>query len=132
MHGIHLNGTSALLVYAPASCILCKEKYFKSFILALGVLSCIYIDFSSISRIEANEIHIVENTGLAIVASDGGDTEENDIFIKKSDELPYLFSAFFITWIVLFAYIFIIARNRKEIESELYTLKNSLEENNSD
>ena len=108
------------------------KKYFKSFILALGVLSCIYIDFSSISRIEANEIHIVENTGLAIVASDGGDTEENDIFIKKSDELPYLFSAFFITWIVLFAYIFIIARNRKEIESELYTLKNSLEENNSD
>ena len=42
------------------------------------------------------------------------------------------FSAFLITWIVLFAYIFIIARNRKEIESELYTLKNSLEENNSD
>ena len=66
------------------------------------------------------------------VASDGDDAEENDPFIIKSDELPYLFSAFFITWIVLFAYIFIIARDRKEIESELYTLKNSLEENNSD
>jgi CcmD family protein len=107
------------------------KKYFKSLILALGVLSCIYIGFSSISHIEANEFHIVENTGLAIVAFDG-DTEEDDPFIKKSDELPYLFSAFFITWVVLFAYIFIIARNRKEIESELYTLKNSLEENNND
>ena len=106
--------------------------YFKNLILALGVLFCIYIGFSSISHIEANEIHIVENTGLAIVVSDDGDTEENDPFIKKSDELPYLFSAFFITWVVLFAYIFIIARNRKEIESELHTLKTSLEENNSD
>ena len=104
------------------------KKYFKSLILALGILSCIYIGFSSISHIEANEIHIVENTGLAIVASDGDDAEENDPFIIKSDELPYLFSAFFITWIVLFAYIFIIAMNRKEIESELYTLKNSLKD----
>ncbi len=102
------------------------KKYFKSLILALGVLSCIYIGFPSISLIEATEIDIVENTGLVI------DTQEDDPFVKKSDELPYLFSAFFITWIVLFAYIFIIARNRKEIESELYTLKNSLEESNND
>ena len=98
-------------------------NYFKSWIIVLGVLSFIYGGILSINHIEANGIDVIDETNLVIDAQ-----ETDDKFVKKSDELPYLFSAFFITWVVLFAYIFIIARNRKEIETELYTLKNSLED----
>ena len=102
-------------------------NYFKSWIIVLGVLSFMYGGILSINHVEANDIDVIDETSWVTEAQ-----EADDKFVKKSDELPYLFSAFFITWIVLFVYIFIIARNRKEIESELYTLKHSLKDRDND
>ena len=100
-------------------------KYSRNLILIMSVLFCIYTGVYEINFLEANEIRNIQEADLVIDAQ-----EANDEFVKKSDELPYLFAAFFITWGILFAYIYIIARNRKEIESELYNLKNSLEKKN--
>ncbi len=100
-------------------------KYSRNLILIVVVLLCIYTGVYEIKFLEANEIQNIKEIDLVIDAQ-----ETNDEFVKKPGELSYLFAAFSITWIVLFAYIYIISRNRKEIESELYNLKNTLEKNN--
>ena len=99
-------------------------KYSRNLILIGGVLLCVYTGVYEIKFLEANEIQNIKEVDLVVDAQ-----ETNDEFVKKPGELSYLFAAFCITWIVLFAYIYIIARNRKEIESELRNLKNSLEKN---
>ncbi len=45
-----------------------------------------------------------------------------------SDNLVYLFAAFAITWIVLFLYTFFLARRQREVEQEIHTLRERLEE----
>jgi CcmD family protein len=42
--------------------------------------------------------------------------------------LPFLFAAFAVTWIVFFAYAFFVSRRRQEVQRELRTLRQELEQ----
>jgi CcmD family protein len=42
--------------------------------------------------------------------------------------LPFLFAAFAVTWIVFFAYAFFVSRRRQEVQQELRTLRQELEQ----
>ena len=44
-----------------------------------------------------------------------------------SDNLSYLFAAFAVTWVVLFAYAFFMARRQHEVEREIRSLRERLE-----
>ena len=39
--------------------------------------------------------------------------------------LPYLFAAFAVTWLVFFAYAFLMARRQQELERQVRTLRQS-------
>lgn len=41
--------------------------------------------------------------------------------------LPFLFAAFAVTWVVFFAYAFFVSRRRQEMQRELRELRQSLE-----
>ena len=45
-----------------------------------------------------------------------------------SSNLPYLFAAFAVAWVVFFAYAFFISRWQSEAHKELQALRRSLEE----
>ena len=42
--------------------------------------------------------------------------------------LPYLFAAFAVTWIVFFAYAFFVSRRRQEMQREVQSLRRRLEQ----
>ena len=44
-----------------------------------------------------------------------------------SENLPYLFAAYSITWVVFFIYVFFISRRHHEIEREVRELRQALE-----
>ena len=46
--------------------------------------------------------------------------------------LPYLFAAFAIAWLVFFGYAFLVSRRRQELEREVRDLQQSLEGNGRD
>ena len=41
--------------------------------------------------------------------------------------LPFLFAAFAVTWIVFFAYAFFVSRRRQEMEQEIRTMQRELD-----
>ena len=43
-----------------------------------------------------------------------------------SDNLPYLFTAFGIVWVVFFAYTFFVSRQQREMEREIEELKETM------
>ena len=43
-----------------------------------------------------------------------------------SDNLPYLFTAFGLAWVVFFAYVFFVSRQQREMEREIEELKQAL------
>jgi CcmD family protein len=45
-----------------------------------------------------------------------------------SDNLPFLFAAFAVTWVVFFTYAFFLSRRRQEVQRELRTLLQELEQ----
>ncbi len=47
-----------------------------------------------------------------------------------SDNLPYLFAAFAVTWVAFFIYVFFVSRRQHELEREIQELKRALELNN--
>jgi CcmD family protein len=46
----------------------------------------------------------------------------------SSDNLPFLFAAFAVTWVVFFAYAFFVSRRRQEVQRELRMLRQELEQ----
>jgi CcmD family protein len=42
--------------------------------------------------------------------------------------LPFLFAAFAVTWLVFFAYAFFVSRRRQEMEQEIRTMQRELEQ----
>ena len=44
--------------------------------------------------------------------------------------LPFLFAAFAVTWIVFFAYAFFVSRQRQEMQREVKTLQEELDRRN--
>ncbi len=46
-----------------------------------------------------------------------------------SDNLPYLFAAFAVTWVAFFIYVFFVSRRQHELEREIQELKRALELN---
>ena len=44
-----------------------------------------------------------------------------------SENLPYLFAAYSVTWVVFFIYLFFLSRRRHEMEREIQVLKEALE-----
>lgn len=44
-----------------------------------------------------------------------------------SDNLPYLFAAYAVTWVVFFIYVFFVSRRQRELEREVKELRNVLE-----
>jgi CcmD family protein len=44
------------------------------------------------------------------------------------DNLPFLFAAFAVTWVVFFVYAFFISRRRQETQRELRILRQELEQ----
>jgi CcmD family protein len=42
--------------------------------------------------------------------------------------LPFLFAAFAVTWVVFFVYAFFVSRRRQEVQRELSTLRQELEQ----
>ena len=46
-----------------------------------------------------------------------------------SSNLPYLFAAFAVTWVVLFGYLFYVNRRQHEMRKEIARLQNLLERN---
>ena len=45
-----------------------------------------------------------------------------------SSNLPYLFAAFAVSWVVLFGYLFYVNRRQHEIKKEITTLQNVLDQ----
>ena len=43
------------------------------------------------------------------------------------DNLPWLFTAYAITWVVFFVYLFFVSRRQSELESEIRQLREALE-----
>lgn len=43
-----------------------------------------------------------------------------------SDNLPYLFAAYTVTWVIFFIYVFFISRHQRELEREIVELKRAL------
>ena len=56
------------------------------------------------------------------VSQEGGDPEAN---------LPFLFAVYIITWAAFFAYVFYVSRRQRELRNEIETLKQALEERDS-
>ncbi len=48
-----------------------------------------------------------------------------------SSNLPYLFAAFAVCWVVFFAYIFFVTRRQQEIRKEITRLRRSLDSDDS-
>ena len=44
-----------------------------------------------------------------------------------SENLPYLFAAYAVTWVAFFVYVFFVSRRQHELEREIQELKQSLE-----
>ena len=44
-----------------------------------------------------------------------------------SDNLPYLFAAYAVTWVAFFVYMFFISRRQRELEREIDELRRELE-----
>jgi len=44
-----------------------------------------------------------------------------------SDNLPYLFAAYAVTWVVFFIYVFFVSRRQREMEREIRELRSALE-----
>jgi CcmD family protein len=44
-----------------------------------------------------------------------------------SENLPYLFAAFAVVWVVFFIYVFFVSRRQHEMEREIRELKQALE-----
>ena len=44
-----------------------------------------------------------------------------------SDNLPYLFAAYAVTWVVFFIYVFFVSRRQRELEREVRELRQVLE-----
>ena len=44
-----------------------------------------------------------------------------------SDNLPYLFAAYGVTWSIFFLYVFFVSRRQHEMEKEIQELRQSLE-----
>ena len=49
-----------------------------------------------------------------------------------SSNLPYLFAAFAVSWVVLFGYLFYVNRRQHEIRKEISRLQNILEQSPED
>lgn len=45
-----------------------------------------------------------------------------------SDNLPYLFAAYAVTWVGFFVYMFFMSRRQREMEREIEELRQELEE----
>ncbi len=45
-----------------------------------------------------------------------------------SDNLPYLFAAYAVTWVAFFLYVFFMSRKQREMEREIRDLRNELAE----
>ncbi len=44
-----------------------------------------------------------------------------------SENLPYLFAVYSITWVLFFAYVFYVSRRQRELEREIRDLKAAME-----
>ena len=44
-----------------------------------------------------------------------------------SDNLPYLFAAFAVIWLIFFAYVFFVTRRQQELRNEISRLRQALE-----
>ena len=44
-----------------------------------------------------------------------------------SENLPYLFAVYVVTWAVFFVYVFVFSRRQREMEREIRQLKQALE-----
>lgn len=44
-----------------------------------------------------------------------------------SDNLPYLFAAFAVSWVAFFVYAFFVTRRQQEMQKEIRTLRRALE-----
>ena len=44
-----------------------------------------------------------------------------------SDNLPYLFAAYAVTWAAFFVYMFFVSRHQREMEREIQELRQALE-----
>lgn len=43
-----------------------------------------------------------------------------------SENLPYLFAAYAVTWVAFFAYVFFVSRRQRELEREIEELRQEL------
>ena len=43
-----------------------------------------------------------------------------------SDNLPYLFAAYAVTWVAFFIYVFYVSRRQREMEREIHELREAL------
>ena len=44
-----------------------------------------------------------------------------------SENLPYLFAAYAVTWVAFFTYLFFVSRHQREMEREIRELKQALD-----
>ena len=44
-----------------------------------------------------------------------------------SENLPYLFAAYSVTWVVFFIYVFFVSRRQREMEKQIEELKRAVE-----
>ena len=46
---------------------------------------------------------------------------------ERSDNLPYLFAAYAVTWVVFLVYVFLVSRYQREMQREIEELKQALQ-----
>ena len=46
---------------------------------------------------------------------------------EVSENLPYLFAAYAVTWAIFFIYVFFVSRRQRELEKEIQELRQALE-----
>ena len=46
---------------------------------------------------------------------------------EVSENLPYLFAVYAVTWVIFFIYVFFVSRRQREMEREIHELRQALE-----
>ncbi len=49
-----------------------------------------------------------------------------------SENLPYLFAVYSVTWVLFFAYVFYVSRRQRELEREIRELRSSMQSGEDD
>ena len=94
-----------------------------------GVFLLALIAMGTASVSYATETSASYDAESASVMGTHVEPEDHEAEARKGEsELPWLFAVFFITWAAFFAYVYVMSRRQREMQSEIDALKRVLAE----